>query len=134
VFSTSWQGIRVQRYAQPSNLGSHASIISDLSRVRLSDATTYAKPILGVTASKTADDADDPITPPKLLRALGASEHFVFGDFEVCPFTPERPGAMQMVCVERADNLVIKPILLAPTRTPHPSPKAGERVGHPRIA
>ena len=67
--------------------------------------------ILGVTASATADDAEDPIVPKKLLRAQGIppNDHFVFGDFEVCPFTPEREGYMQMVCVERADNLVIKP-------------------------
>jgi hypothetical protein len=65
--------------------------------------------ILGVTASTTADDAEDPIASDNLLRALGADQHFVFGDFEVCPFTPEREGHMQMVCVERAENLVIKP-------------------------
>ncbi len=67
------------------------------------------KRILGVTAHAEADDAYDPIVPSKLLKALGAGEHFVFGDFEVCPFTPKRQGHMQMVCVERADNLVIKP-------------------------
>jgi hypothetical protein len=67
------------------------------------------KRILGVTAHSQADDADDPIAPAKLLHALGATEHAVFGDFEVCPFTPKRRGYMQMVCVERADNLIIKP-------------------------
>jgi hypothetical protein len=67
------------------------------------------KRIVGVTASATADDAEDPIAPDNLLRALGTDQHFVFGDFEVCPFTPEREGQMQMVCVERAENLVTKP-------------------------
>jgi hypothetical protein len=65
--------------------------------------------ILGVTASAIADDADDPIAPERLFRALGGNKHFVFGDFDLCPFTPEREGHMQMVCVERADNLVIEP-------------------------
>lgn len=60
------------------------------------------KRILGVTAHAQTDDADDPSAPSKLLDALGAGEHFVFGDFEVCPFTPKRLGQMQMVCVERA--------------------------------
>jgi len=32
----------------------------------------------------------------------------IFGDFEVCPFTPETPGEMQFVCIESASNLVIK--------------------------
>jgi hypothetical protein len=70
--------------------------------------------ILGITGGKTADDAIDAIAPDNLLRALHANSQnpngdFVFGDFEVCPFTPERKGAMQMVCVETAQHLVEKP-------------------------
>ena len=65
--------------------------------------------MLGVTATATADDAEDPIAPDDLLRALDGDKHFVFGDYEVCPFTPQREGHMQMVCIERADNLVIRP-------------------------
>lgn len=66
--------------------------------------------ILGVTATARADDAEDPIAPENLLRALGPRlDHFVFEDFEVCPFTPERQGNMQMVCLERSDNPVIEP-------------------------
>jgi hypothetical protein len=67
------------------------------------------KRVLGVTASAIADDAEDPIAPDNLLRALDADKHFVFGDFELCPFTQERGGQMQMVCVERAENLVVTP-------------------------
>lgn len=29
----------------------------------------------------------------------------VFGDFEICPLEPERPGWMQSVCIESARNL-----------------------------
>ena len=64
--------------------------------------------ILGVTDRFHAD-AENPIAPANLLNALGGFDHFVFGDFEVCPFTPERQGHMQMICVQRAENLVIKP-------------------------
>jgi hypothetical protein len=65
--------------------------------------------ILGVTSRPLADDVEYPIAPANLLNALGGFNNFVFGDFEVCPFTPKRPGWMQMVCVERAENLAIKP-------------------------
>ena len=65
--------------------------------------------ILGVTGSRIADDAEDAIAPDNLLRALNGYEYFVFGDFEVCPFTKEREGHMRTVCVERADNLVTEP-------------------------
>jgi hypothetical protein len=31
-----------------------------------------------------------------------------YGDFMVCPFTQERPGEMQMVCIESAENVIYK--------------------------
>jgi len=31
-----------------------------------------------------------------------------YGDFMVCPFTEERPGEMQMVCIESAKNVIYK--------------------------
>jgi hypothetical protein len=62
--------------------------------------------MLGVTAGPVADDADNPIAPRNML--VDPNVQGVFGNFEVCPFTPERKGEMQMVCVESAKNLVIK--------------------------
>jgi hypothetical protein len=63
--------------------------------------------MLGVTAGPVADDADDPIAPRNLL-VFNQDVQAVFGDFEVCPFTPECKGHMQMVCVESAKALVVK--------------------------
>lgn len=34
-------------------------------------------------------------------------DHDVYADFEVCPFTAERPGVMQRVCVVSAEKRVI---------------------------
>jgi hypothetical protein len=62
--------------------------------------------MLGVTAGPSLDDADDPISPPSLKFNPGDAE--IYGDFEVCPFTPERKGAMQLVCIESASKLVAK--------------------------
>ena len=61
--------------------------------------------MLGVTAGPIADDADNPIAPENML--IDPKVQGVFGDFEVCPFTPEQKGHMQMVCVESAKNLVV---------------------------
>jgi hypothetical protein len=61
--------------------------------------------MLGVTSGRVADDADDPIVPQKLNFD---SSKEAFGDFEVCPFTAERKGAMQMVCVESVKNFSIR--------------------------
>jgi hypothetical protein len=32
----------------------------------------------------------------------------LFGDFLVCPFTPSRPGVMQLVCIESGKNLAVR--------------------------
>jgi hypothetical protein len=66
------------------------------------------KRMLGVTAGPVADDADDPICPKNML-AFSKGDEEVFGDFEVCPFTPERKSEMQMVCVQSASKLIVKP-------------------------
>jgi hypothetical protein len=63
--------------------------------------------MLGVTAGPIADDADDPIAPEEMMRFTRDVEA-IFGDFEVCPFTPERKGHMQLVCVQSAKKLFIK--------------------------
>ena len=65
------------------------------------------KRMLGVTAGPIADDADDPIAPENILIFTSDVEG-IFGDFEVCPFTPERKGYMQMVCVQSATKLFLK--------------------------
>jgi len=55
---------------------------------------------------------DEELIPDNLGKAL--SKHGdvygrdVFGDFEVCPFSENRPGEMQMVCVESASHLVVR--------------------------
>jgi hypothetical protein len=54
--------------------------------------------MLGVTSGPIADDADPPIFPKEMLRFTAGAEEY--GDIEVCPFTPDRPGHMRMVCVE----------------------------------
>jgi TonB family protein len=59
--------------------------------------------MLGVTAGPRADDADAPICPKAML--VDPLEE-LFGDFEICPFTPVRKGEMQMVCVESASHLI----------------------------
>lgn len=51
--------------------------------------------------------AEDEIIPANLAKLLDQNND-VFGDLEVCPFTKERSGEMQMVCVESARHLVVK--------------------------
>jgi hypothetical protein len=61
--------------------------------------------MLGVTAGPVADDAIDPLVPKGF--GFGQSKN-AFGDFEVCPFTREHKGHMQMVCIQAVKNLSIR--------------------------
>ncbi|HZP23997.1 MAG TPA: hypothetical protein VFB04_11150 [Terriglobales bacterium] len=64
------------------------------------------KRYLGVTGGPVLDDAVAPIYPQNIK--FDSNTEAIFGDFEVCPFTPERKGAMRLVCIESASHLVVK--------------------------
>lgn len=46
--------------------------------------------------------------PAPLNEALGDFDHEVYGDFEFCPFTPEKSGVMQVGCIAGVSNYQIK--------------------------
>lgn len=54
--------------------------------------------ILGVTG---IHPGEEPILPRGVACGFDCD---VYGDFEVCPFTREKPGTMQRVCVESVAN------------------------------
>lgn len=60
-----------------------------------------------VGTKRILGDHDDWPLPEKLADHMNW-ETEAWGDFEVCPFTKERPGGMQMVCVESARNVIYK--------------------------
>ena len=62
--------------------------------------------MLGVSRGPTIDDASFPIWSQSLRFAHG--DENIYGDFEVCPFTAERKGVMQFVCIESASHVVVK--------------------------
>jgi hypothetical protein len=50
-------------------------------------------------------------TAPENVSRLWGSDQFeteIYGDFEVCPFTKDKAGEMQMVCIESASHLLAK--------------------------
>ena len=59
------------------------------------------KRLLGVIPS------ENEIMPQKVSKHI-ADGTDIFGDFVVCPFTKQKEGHMQMVCIESASNLVIQ--------------------------
>jgi hypothetical protein len=51
---------------------------------------------------------ENPIMPPWLRKYISTDDNIVYGDFNVCPMSEERPGWMRFVCIEDATNLVIE--------------------------
>jgi hypothetical protein len=62
--------------------------------------------MLGISNGPDIDDAEYPIYPKNMELPL--DDKTVFGDFEVCPFTPARKDAMRFVCIESATHIVVK--------------------------
>jgi len=43
--------------------------------------------------------------PPEIREHMQQFDDLVYGDFLVCPYTKERTGEMQMVCVQSGSHL-----------------------------
>ena len=84
----------------------HGRLQLGANTVRLYLWPVGTKRMLGVTAGPRLDDADDPIWPRNL--DLSQDVEAIYADFEVCPFTPERKGEMQLVCIESASHVAVK--------------------------
>ena len=84
----------------------HGRLSMGADTVRLYLWPVGTKRMLGVTGGPILDDAIDPIFPRNL--EFDSAGEAIFGDFEVCPFTPERKGHLQLVCIESATHLVKK--------------------------
>jgi hypothetical protein len=65
--------------------------------------------LLGVQEIEYGDDPERPLAPEDVLGMVGFMEHEIYADFDVCPLSVEKPGAMQMVCVAAAKHVVKAP-------------------------
>jgi hypothetical protein len=63
------------------------------------------KRMLGVSASYSREGYSS--IPEELERKLNW-ENELWGDFLVCPFTPQRPKVMQLICIEEGKNIVVR--------------------------
>jgi hypothetical protein len=50
----------------------------------------------------------DTSLPKALEDKLGNFDDEVYGDFDFCPFTPRKPGVMQVGCIAAVSNYQIK--------------------------
>lgn len=63
------------------------------------------KRMLGVSASYASEGYS---SIPKEIEAKLNWENEVWGDFLVCPFTPQRPGEMQMMCIDEGRQIELR--------------------------
>ena len=84
----------------------HGRINLGADTVRLRLWPVGSKRVLGIASGPFINDAEDPIYPVSLK--LSSDAEAIYGDFEVCPSTHPKAGAMQMVCIESAEHVVVK--------------------------
>jgi len=65
-----------------------------------------------------------PPMPPNVAKAIGMDVD-VFGDFVVCPLTPEKPRTMRTVCIDSASHLITRPTPLTRPKPRHRPPDSG---------
>jgi len=78
-------------------------------RVRIVNGAGMVIWRIGTNRIVEVEDEDN--VPGNLRKALFKYDELgndVYGDFEVCPLTKNKPGEMQMVCMESASHLVAK--------------------------
>jgi hypothetical protein len=95
--------------AQPSLVGKcfpvrgRLSLYNGAPTIRLWRAGT--KRMLGVSGSYSREGYSS--IPEEIEKKLDW-ENEVWGDFLVCPFTPQRPKEMQLMCIEEGNNIVVR--------------------------
>lgn len=65
------------------------------------------KRLLAVSYRSDLPEAD-PALPDNLAKLLGLDVDVV-GDFLVCPMSEEKPGRMQIICIDSAERLTTRP-------------------------
>ena len=67
--------------------------------------------ILGVSEQRFA--VEGYCNLPTVIREQLSWDSDLFADFVVCPFTRDKRGVMQLVCVESATHVVVRPRAVA---------------------
>jgi len=62
--------------------------------------------VLGVSEQRFADATIRNL--PEDLEAKLSSDTDLFGDFTICPFTPDEPGVMRLVCVDSVTHVEVR--------------------------
>lgn len=86
------------------NLRGRLSVYNGAPAIRLWKVGT--RRMLGISEQRFAQPGFRNI-PEEVEKQLNGDVE-IFGDYTVCPFTKAKVGEMQLVCIERAKNLIIR--------------------------
>jgi hypothetical protein len=53
---------------------------------------------------------DSPYIWPSIIDKTLTPDNEIWADYRVCPFTPQKPGVMQMVCIDAVSNMHVVPL------------------------
>jgi len=72
--------------------------------------TTRILAIYSGPSIKRGDEKDmmNPELPGNVRTIFKSSQDRIFGEFEVCPISPDKPGEMQAACIESAKGLFVQ--------------------------
>jgi hypothetical protein len=65
------------------------------------------------TARVVALDNDTDRLPARIVKYLemtSPDHSYIYGDFEICPTGPDKPGQMRRVCMAGAEKLVVQDV------------------------
>lgn len=66
--------------------------------------------LIGTTRIVRVDNEADevPALVGKYLEMTSPDHSYIYGDFDICPLAPDRPGHLRPVCVNGAERLVVE--------------------------
>jgi hypothetical protein len=67
--------------------------------------------LIGTTRVVGVSDTETSAIIEKYLEITSPNHSYIYGDFDICPLGPDRPGHMRRVCVAGAERLVVQDVL-----------------------
>jgi hypothetical protein len=64
--------------------------------------------LIGTTRVVGVHSTETPSIIEKYLDMASPNHSYIYGDFDICPLTPDRPGHMRSVCVAGAERVVVQ--------------------------
>ena len=79
-------------------------------RLSSQNGIAYMVWLIGTKRILAVYDTEMPDIVQKYLEITSPNHSYIYGDYEVCPLEPDRPGHMRSSCISSAKSLVVQNI------------------------